>query len=272
MNYLYLILLLAFSGCDKFAVAQSAPDVIVNQDSVGTVVENQNFQNLYDEQQQTANTVTAFLGSFTNGKLDTNFGGTQQNSSLWPSGDIVYMSATGVWNHAPISSFHFQWTPNNIQTFTSSGTWVQPSGCVKPYIKVIGAGGNGGKCASVSGGNASYGGGGGAGGYTEGVINVNGDSAVTIGTTNIFSGVTAIQSTQGTNGSNGSGSGGQAIAGTGGSGTNGDINANGQDGYLYLGGLGPTGNSIGSGGKGCNSGGNGASGSNGDVGIVIAYC
>ena len=36
-----------------------------------------------------------------------------------------------------------QFVPNNIQVFTTSGTWTKPAGCSNAYVKVWGSGGAG---------------------------------------------------------------------------------------------------------------------------------
>lgn len=132
--------------------------------------------------------------------------------------------------------------PNNIQIFTLSGTWINPGGITQVYVKVIGAGGNGGTAGSGGnlggmGSNGSinlngfagnfssaypaaataiylvFGSGGlgatniltgGQGGYAEGIVSVTGNVTVTIGSTNSFAGTTTIQATAGGNGGNGS--------------------------------------------------------------------
>ena len=111
-----------------------------------------------------------------------------------------------------------QFVPNNIQVFTSSGTWTQPAGITSVYVKVIGAGGSGGAGRSLP--TPASGGGGGGGGYAEGIIAVTGNVTVTIGSTNSFAGTTTIQATAGTNGTN-------AVSGTPGSGGDGGVGSNG---------------------------------------------
>ena len=129
---------------------------------------------------------------------------------------VMYVCwTTGIWSQYPaISGF----VPNNIQVFTSSGTWTKPVGVSNVYVKVIGAGGNG-----AHGGSTQAGAGGGGGGYSEGIIAVSGNVTVTIGSTNSFAGNTTIQATSGGYGSSSAG-------GTGGTGSNGTINLTGSNG------------------------------------------
>lgn len=171
------------------------------------------------------------------------------------------------------------WVPNNIQVFTSSGTWTQPAGITKCYVKVIGPGGAGGGGSSTS----TTGGGGGGGGYSEGIISVTGNVTVTIGSTNSFAGSTTISATSGAAGSAPVG-GNPGIGGTGGTGSGGTINISGgpgqkggsggstmmgSGGYSIAGSFSNSGNSFGGGGGG--GIGSSGSGGSGDPGGVIIY-
>lgn len=148
-------------------------------------------------------------------------GGTGADFSSGVSGKFFYFSSTGVLGQFAPTLF-----PQNIQVFTSSGTWTKPTNVAQVYVKVIGGGGAGG----TNGGGVTGGaGGGGGGGYAEGLIAVTGNVTVTIGATNSFAGAVTISATKGADGSAASG----ATAGDGGGGglgSNGTINLTGQSG------------------------------------------
>lgn len=94
--------------------------------------------------------------------------------------------------------------PRGMQYFNSSGTWTKPWWVNKVYVKTWGQGGNG-----NGGGGTSGGQGGGGGGYSEGVIDVTGNVAVSLGSgVSSFAGVTTIQSTDASGTTPGVGSGG----------------------------------------------------------------
>jgi hypothetical protein len=167
------------------------------------------------------------------------------------------------------------WVPNNIQAFTSSGTWTKPSNVSTVYVKVIGDGG---------GGPGDGGGGGGCGGYAEGTTTVTGNVTVTVGsggslgggssngsagTGSSFAGSTTISATGGGGGTHGS----TGSGGAGGAGSNGSVNLTGNAGATAVssvgagcaaGWFGP----YGLGGSGTGSSGSGTAGSGG---IVIVY-
>jgi hypothetical protein len=116
--------------------------------------------------------------------------------------------------------------PENIESFTGSGTWTRP-GDVDIVLVQVWAGGGG---AGNTSGNSS-GGGGGGGGYSQGLIDVSGNVTVTIGAggsggsggTSSFAGDVTIQATGGAVGLNGNSGGG----GAGGVGSVGDVNLSG---------------------------------------------
>lgn len=178
-------------------------------------------------------------------------------------------------NAAPTALF----VPSNIQVFTSSGTWVKPSGVNKVYVKIWGGGGGGGQ---GYGGNAICGGGGGGGGYSEGYSVVTGDVSITIGSGGVgansgssagnggsssFAGVTTITANGGAKGETLLS---YSPGGTGGTASGGIINLSGSDGQecnatsaVSFGGQG--GSSFnGPGGNGCAT----ATGCNGQKGAI----
>ncbi len=121
---------------------------VANLNQQNTPVVSNNFQIL---QSGLNGVVGLFSQYFVNGYLSTKYGGTGTDSSNWTAGDLVYMSSTGVWSHKADTQ--------NIQFFTSSGTFTAPNGTVRVYLTGCAGGGGGG------GGNGSNaGGGGGAGG------------------------------------------------------------------------------------------------------------
>ncbi len=136
---------------------------------------------------------------------------TSEGQIAWDADDDILTVGTG-------SSTLNIGIPNNMQAFTSSGTWIKPAGVSKVWVKVWGGGGAG-KSAAI----ADYAGGGGGGGaYSEGIVSVSGNVNVIVGTggssdgasgtASSFSGVTTISA----NGGLGATSDTPSLGGTGG--------------------------------------------------------
>ena len=109
------------------------------------------------------------------------------NNGSQGTGKVLTSDADGFVSWQSNTSSSDSFIPNNIQTFTSSGTgtWTKPQGVSRVYVKVLGGGGGGGGSFVATNNKGGYaptaGGPGGAGGYSEGYITVTGDVAVTIG-------------------------------------------------------------------------------------------
>lgn len=220
-SLIQLLSLLLIGGCGHFAFSQTSdPDVITNsQTSDSTVLVNQNFLNLSQRISQETSSTQVLNSYFVNGLLLTTHGGTNVDSSAWPTGDVIFMSAPGVWSHEPTSNFTPNWVPNNIQIFTSNGTWTKPAGVSSVYVRIWGGGGGA--------GNAGAGGSG--GGYAEGPILVAGNVAVTIGVGGSSGGgPTAGGDSSFVGSSTITAHGGGAQAGAGGTGAGGSISFTGQ--------------------------------------------
>ncbi|MFA6169379.1 MAG: hypothetical protein WC772_01230 [Candidatus Margulisiibacteriota bacterium] len=187
--------------------------------------------------------------------------------------------------------------PQNIQVFTSGGTWVKPAGVSVVYVEIWGGGG-GARNAS----NNQSGGGGGGGGYCAGLVSVSGNVTVTVGSggangnpasaggASSFAGDITLTANGGSDGSTLGGAGGTATGGTinltgatGVSGKNSDGAGGGGGGGSPRGGSGGAGgvganaaNPSVNGGEGTQPGGgggggseNGGTGGNGGAGLVI---
>lgn len=260
-KYLFTIILL-ISGQ---AIAQNAPDAVVNATSdQGVTIENQNFNNLYQAQTQTQATVSSLLGSFINGILQPSSGGTGQNSSTWPIGDVVYMSAPGVWSHEPTSSVT---GGHGIQLFTSSGTFTAPAGVTIVYLTMTSGGGGGGNSSGGSSGSGG-GGGGSAGAYlfnypypvtpgnTYSITVGSGGSGGSNGNSSVFDALTLMGGNGGGNGSvtpHGSGATPPSTGNSASSSTGGSISLN-----MIVFGSGADGNNGGAGSGGSGGGGGGS--------------
>lgn len=287
------IIFLLIAGCNP-ALAQmvQGQDVLPSTNSqIDTTV-------LNNQLRQDQNAINAIGGYFnSNQQLNPASGGTGTNITTFPNGSLLVYSAAnvGIGTINPGTSGQVltsqgagvnpifantinSFVPNNIQVFTTSGTWVRPANINQVYVKVAGAGATGGNSATA------VGGGGGGGGYSEGISGVSGNITVGIGTINSFQGNVIIQATSGTTGTNASGS-TPGTGGGGGIGTGGSINITG--GIGYVGGL--SGSQGGQGGSnllcgapgqpgagtGHNGGtygcGGGGGGGTGDAGAVIVY-
>lgn len=137
-----------------------------------------------------------------------------------------------------------------IQRFTASDTWNRPTGCIRAFIRGVGAGGGGGGADSDGAGSDTAGGGGGAGEYFEKLLDVSAISSLTItigaagtagaatggnggtgGTTTVTGQCSGVGGTGGTGTGSAAAAGTYAVGGAGGTGgTAGDLNVAGQTG------------------------------------------
>jgi hypothetical protein len=274
------------------ADAQSTTDtsVLTNMESPNTLPL---LNNMLRQQSQATQTLQGYFNS--NGLLSVSAGGTGVNLGSCAQGSVSYFSATGVMAClAPGTSGQVLqtqgasanpqwytisqvWVPNNIQVFTSSGTWIKPSNISNVYVKVIGGGGGG----ANDDGSGDGGFCGGGGGYSEGYVSVNSNVTVTIGSggasreTGNTGGTSSFAASGGTIQATGGSGGVQnpgGSPGNGGTGSGGNINipgqTNGTSGLSY-GGVGGTG--YGGGGHAPNVSPPGSIGGSGTAGIVIVY-
>lgn len=150
----------AYATSTSTTTVNSSSEVLPNLDNNPT-----NTAVLNDQLRQMQSSLQTLMGGIdinngTTGILDPSHGGTGEDSSNWTSGDLAYMTSTGVWGHAPFSSFQ----NDSVQLFTTSGTFIAPSGITTVFLSGVAGGGGGGG----NGGNANNGGGGGGG---QSVIN-----------------------------------------------------------------------------------------------------
>lgn len=138
MKKLIIPVILIFLFCTVRIHAQNAqinPVAGLNQQNTSVV--NNNFQYV----QTGINGIFGLLSQyFTGGILNTINGGTGQNSINWTAGDLVYMSATGVWNHASASTFGPVYTSGsylvgqNLElSSTGAGSYVKVLEMRLPY-------------------------------------------------------------------------------------------------------------------------------------------
>lgn len=104
------------------------------------------------------------------------------------AGDIAVMKSEGSGNWRCVSYQRSGAAPRSstptTQTFTATGTWTKPAGCLKAIFEAVGGGAGGGGVDGQGAGTAGAGGGGSSGFYGKtGMIDVSGTTtaAVTIG-------------------------------------------------------------------------------------------
>lgn len=141
-----LLIVTIFYQISICALAQTDPLPNLNDNAA-------NVQMLNDQLRQTQRKLLQLQGSINlaeaSGILGAANGGTGQDSSNWSAGDVVYMSSTGVWGHAPLTS--------NVQMFITSGTFTAPTGVSAVYLTGCGGGAGGGGDAGAAGGGGSAG-------------------------------------------------------------------------------------------------------------------
>lgn len=268
MIKVFLILLLC--GCTPgWAQVNVTTDVLPETGTTdSTTILNNNLR----LQQNALNSIGAYFNS--SGFLQETSGGTGANLALVPNGSILMQNTANVGigtfgqgtsgqvltsNGPGVNPIFSDSNVKSAQIFTSSGSFVAPTGITKVYLSMIGGGGTGGVAGTT--------GGGGGGGSGQCFINypytvVAGNSyTVTIngaGATTVFDALTAAAGTVGNAGSGGTPgtggvSGGQTLLNVAGSGL-----------YNGPGGTGGTGTALGGGGAGSPFGSGGAGGNAGN--------
>ena len=132
-----IILYLIFSWLFIIPVRAQSTEQINPADPAYNVELNSILQSQTANTSSLSNSVSNLTGYFSGNLLNPSAGGTGQNSSNWPSGDVIYMSSTGVWGHETLTNNH------GVQIFNSSGTFTAPAGVYAVFVTLQGGGGSG---------------------------------------------------------------------------------------------------------------------------------
>lgn len=198
--YSFLIVLstLNFNPSISYASDEEI-DHIVDADKQSIAAINDNFRQTSRRIRAIENGIS--LTSGVTGILPVANGGTGQDASAWTSGDVIYLSGTGIFNHISVTSLLAGFS--QAQLFTSSGTFVAPAGITKVFLTGSAPGG-GGPGGIGGGGTGNVAGGPSAGEYVTRLpfTVIPGNSyTVTIGSPGV--GGTGGTSTDGTDGTDG---------------------------------------------------------------------